>query len=65
MGTGLRERMETLVMAGVVSMECRTPEPTRPVAPVRMRCIVSCVVFSMDFKLKDGSHEHNEKKREE
>jgi hypothetical protein len=39
-GTGLRERIEILEMEGVVSMEWRTPEPTRPVAPVRIRCIV-------------------------
>jgi hypothetical protein len=32
-------------MAGWVSITWRTAEPTRPVAPVRMRCIVVITVF--------------------
>ena len=38
--TGLRERTETFETVGVTIICCNTAEPTRPVAPVRTRCIV-------------------------
>jgi hypothetical protein len=40
MGTGRRLRIVTAVTAEVVSRAWRQAEPTRPVAPVRIRCIV-------------------------
>ena len=40
MGTGRRLRTVMAVTAGVTSRVWRQAEPTRPVAPVRIRCIV-------------------------
>lgn len=48
-GTGLRDRTETLVTVGVFIIWWRTPLPTRPVAPVRMRCI-SIVTLADDLR---------------
>ena len=41
MGTGHRLMIVTAVTASVVGSACRHAEPTRPVMPVRMRCIVA------------------------
>lgn len=38
--TGLRLRIEILEIAVFLSMASSTDEPTRPVAPVRIRCIL-------------------------
>lgn len=40
MGTGRRLRMEILEMSGLARSATRAAEPTRPVAPVRMMCMV-------------------------
>jgi hypothetical protein len=41
MATGRRLRIEIRVMLSCASMLWRTEAPMRPVAPVRMRCIVA------------------------
>lgn len=39
-GIGLRVKIEILVTSFDLSIASRTAEPTRPVAPVRMRCMI-------------------------
>lgn len=50
MGTGRRLRMEILEISGLARSATRAAEPTRPVAPVRMMCMVE---FEDDILIMD------------
>lgn len=53
MGTGRRLRIDTVVMALFVSMLWKQAEPTRPVAPVRIRCIFYVIVARSIVDVKE------------
>jgi hypothetical protein len=51
--------MEILEMSGLARSATRAAEPTRPVAPVRMMCMVEVVDKIIDVLEKKKSIEYN------
>ena len=54
-GTGRRERMVSFVTLGAERRWCRAAVPTRPVAPVRMRCMARLGIGVQGLEMEIGS----------
>ena len=53
-GTGRRLRIEIFLMSFILIIASRTPEPTSPVAPVRITCILMLGnLVKMDYEVGD------------